>query len=77
MNEFARSIFKDPKHGLAKQILNIALCECYDNDYEASNYYCNASNFELTIMLKDAFTLANARDYFGCLAQKIKDEDLS
>ena len=28
MNEFARSIFEDPQHGLAKQILNIALCEC-------------------------------------------------
>jgi hypothetical protein len=28
-------------------------------------------------MLKDAFTLANAREYFGCLAQKIKDEDLT
>ena len=28
MNDFARSIFKDPQHGLAKQILNIALCEC-------------------------------------------------
>ena len=27
MNDFARSIFKDPQHGLAKQILNIALCE--------------------------------------------------
>ena len=28
MNDFARSMFKDPQHGLAKQILNIALCEC-------------------------------------------------
>ena len=27
MNDFARSIFKDPQHGLAKQILNIAFCE--------------------------------------------------
>ena len=27
MNYFARSIFKDPQHGLAKQILNIAICE--------------------------------------------------
>ena len=28
MNDFARSIFKDPQHGLAKQVLNIAICEC-------------------------------------------------
>ena len=27
MNDFARLIFKDPQHGVAKQILNIALCE--------------------------------------------------
>jgi hypothetical protein len=37
----------------------------------------NESNFELTIMLMEAFTLANAREYFDCLAQKIKDEDLT
>ena len=28
MNEFARPIFEDTKHGIAKQVLNIALCEC-------------------------------------------------
>jgi hypothetical protein len=28
MDEFARSMFKDPQHGFAKQVLNIALCEC-------------------------------------------------
>ena len=28
MNDVARLIFNDPKHGLAKQILNIAICEC-------------------------------------------------
>ena len=28
MNDFARSIFKDTQHGLARQILNIALCAC-------------------------------------------------
>ena len=28
MNQFAISMFKDPQHGLAKQVLNIALCEC-------------------------------------------------
>ena len=27
MNQLARSIFEDPQHGLAKQSLNIALCE--------------------------------------------------
>ena len=27
MNQFAISMFKDPQHGLAKQVLNIALCE--------------------------------------------------
>ena len=27
MNHFAISMFKDPQHGLAKQVLNIALCE--------------------------------------------------
>ena len=28
MNEFARPIFEDMQHGLAKQVLNIAICEC-------------------------------------------------
>jgi hypothetical protein len=77
MNEFARSIFEDPQHGLAKQILNIALCECYGGNYGASNYYKLASNFELTISFSDAFEEANALGYFGGLAQKIKDEDLT
>ena len=27
MNQLARSIFEDPQHGLAKQVLNIAICE--------------------------------------------------
>jgi hypothetical protein len=36
-----------------------------------------ASNVELTISLRDAFTEANAREYFDCLAQKIICEDLT
>jgi hypothetical protein len=53
MNEFARSIFKDPQHGLAKQILNIAICECQGGKYRASNFFKMSSNFELTIQLND------------------------
>ena len=36
-----------------------------------------ASNFELTIFLKDNFTLANAREYFDGLKQKIISENLT
>ena len=35
------------------------------------------SNFELTIKLFWAFTLANAREYFDSLALKIETEDLT
>jgi hypothetical protein len=35
------------------------------------------SNFELTIMLWDNFTLTNAREYFEDLKQKIVCEDLT
>jgi hypothetical protein len=28
LNESARQMFNDRNHGLAKQVLNIALCEC-------------------------------------------------
>ena len=36
-----------------------------------------ASNFELTIKLNDNFTLANAREYFDGLKQKIISENLT
>ena len=55
MKEFARPIFKDTNHSLAKQVLNIAVIEGY------SCYFEEYSDFELTIELKSTFTLANAR----------------
>jgi hypothetical protein len=36
-----------------------------------------ASNLELTIRLTANFTLANAREYFDALRQKIISEDLT
>jgi hypothetical protein len=77
MNEFARPIFKDTKYGLAKQVLNIAICECYGENYEASNFFKLASNFELTIELFEEFNEANAREYFDFLALKIKSEEIT
>ena len=62
MKRFARPIFEDTKHGLAKQVLNIAICE------GNAGYFKDNSNFELTIELTEAFTLANAREYFDTLA---------
>ena len=62
MKEFARAIFEDTKHSLAKQVLNIAIIE------GNSLYFSKISNFELTIELTEAFTLANAREYFDSLA---------
>ena len=62
MKKFARPIFEDTKHGLGKQVLNIVILE------KGANFYASHSNFELTIDLTEAFTLANARDYFDSLA---------
>ena len=59
---FARPIFADTTHGLAKQVLNIAICEGYNR------YFTRYSNFELTIELREEFTLANAQEYFDFLA---------
>jgi hypothetical protein len=67
MNEFARPLFEDTQHGLAKQILNIAMCESSGNA-EAYNYFTNAANFELTIRLYNEFTLESAQEYFDSLA---------
>ena len=73
LKRFARPIFEDAKHehGLAKQVLNIAICE------EFNWYFRYDSNFELTIELREEFTLANAREYFDSLAQKIEIEGLT
>ena len=68
MKKFARTIFEDTQYPLANQILNIAICECQGGKYDAFNYFKMASNVELTIRLTDAFTEANAREYFDCLA---------
>ena len=68
MKKFARSIFEDTQFGLANQILHIVLCECQGEEYDSLSYFKLASNVELTIMLTDAFTEANAREYFDCLA---------
>ena len=73
MKKFARLIFEDTKQGLAKQVLNIAVCENGAGD----SYFKNQSNFELTIELTDNLTLANARAYFYSLVQKIEAEDLT
>ena len=77
MKKFARPIFEDTQYGLANQILNIAICECQGSKYAASNYFKLVSNFELTIQLYENFTLANAREYFDSLRQKIISEDLT
>jgi hypothetical protein len=57
--------------------LNIAICECQGGNYAAFNYFKLASNFELSIRLEDNFTLANAREYFDGLKQKIISENLT
>ena len=62
MKEFARPIFEDTNHSLAKQVLNIAIIEGNSGNFK------NFSNFELIIELTEAFTLANARKYFVTLA---------
>ena len=67
MKKFARLIFEDYKQGLAKQVLNIAVCENGAGD----SYFKHRSNFELTIELREEFTLANAREYFDFLAREI------
>ena len=36
MNSFARPIFEDTKHGLAKQVLNIAIIEGNDNYFSGT-----------------------------------------
>ena len=36
MNSFARPIFEDTKHGLAKQVLNIAIIEGNDNYFSGN-----------------------------------------
>ena len=77
IKKFARTVFEDTQYPLANQILNIAICECQGGNYAASNYFVMASNFELTILLKDNFTLANSREYFDNLKQKIISENLT
>ena len=72
MKKFARSVFGDTQYGLANQVLHIAICECWGDDfdagkYAASNYFRLASNIELTIHLNDNFTLSNAQEYFDGL----------
>ena len=62
MKKFARPIFEDTKHGFAKQVLNIVILE------KGACFSRLDSNFELTIKLTEAFTLANAREYFDSLA---------
>ena len=52
MKIFARTIFEDAKHGLSKQVLNIAICE----GNGSADYFKFRSNFELTIELTKAFT---------------------
>ena len=37
MKKFARPIFEDTQHGIAKQVLNISICEC-PGGYEAAKY---------------------------------------
>ena len=66
MYNSARLIFEDTQHGLAKQVLNIAICEGWNT--HASVYFKGYSDFELTIELTDAFNLPNAQEYFASLA---------
>ena len=66
LKEFARPIFEDTSHSLAKQVLNIAVIEKGDSRYSSiysnvEGYFSKYSNFELTIELTGYFTLANAR----------------
>lgn len=77
MTKFAKSIFQDTKHGLAKQILNIALCECDSDQDDAYRYFNEKSDFELTAQLTNKFTFENALEYFNCIAQKIKAEEIT
>jgi hypothetical protein len=42
-------MFSDERNGLGKQVLNIAICECQGNQYDASNYFELISNYELII----------------------------
>ena len=85
MKEFARPIFEDKNHSLAKQVLNIAIiegcvpgeCKWEGKGDEPFYYFSKTSDFELTIKLTDAFTLTNARQYFDSLALKIEIEDLT
>ena len=65
MKKFARLIFEDTKQGLAKQVLNIAVCE--GGCGVAYKYFAYSSKFELTIRLEANFTLENARAYFDSL----------
>lgn len=72
MNDFARPIFADRQHGLAKQVLNIAIVELKGGEVlkvdDGGSYFCIASNFELTIELSEAFNEENAKIYFKSLA---------
>ena len=75
MTKFAKLIFQKTEHGLAKQILHIAICECEIKD-DAYRYFQFYANFELSIKLTSKFTLENARNYFDCLVSKIETEEL-
>jgi hypothetical protein len=77
LNDFAMSIFTEKEHGLAKQILNIAISEVENIVNDASNYFSMTSNFELCIKLGEEFTEENAKKYFAKLDSKIKSEGLS
>jgi hypothetical protein len=60
MKKFASHVSQNTKHGLSKQVLNIAICECENEDNDAFLYFKNFANFELLIQLTDAFTFKNA-----------------
>ena len=58
-------MFGDKQHGLGKQVLGIAICECQGDEFAAQKYFVLSSNVELTMELAEAFTETTARDYFG------------
>ena len=77
MKKFVRPIFEDTQHGLAKQVLNIAICEMQGGKGDDAFFNFKACGFELTIELTETFTLTNAQEYFDSLAKKIETKDLT
>lgn len=77
LNESAERMFGDQQTGLAKQVLNIALCECQGDNSNAYIYFSSSSNFELVVKLNPEFQEEKAKAYFDSLLNQIKSHDLT